>query len=485
MPPAGATTAATIGLEPIVAGQQWYRAQSSCAQGPYELDVPVAGVRWGDDVELRLHTPRKVALDAVILVDDQEVERAHAVFDGAGTAGGKPDNARCLADARERLALGRTGGGGGPPGTPGTPGTLVGPPPSLPSVTAQLELDTSLVTTSVEVIKLRLRDRPVGAAPPRVRIRFWSVEPNDLVGVLFGIAHIEWRPNVPEAEYDAHLRAQAEAEAREAARRIEEQRRADLEWRRTHPPTEVVVQAHVEIDLAAEAAAARKREEDRRRRAVAAALEVERRQRRAEFCAGHPADRGCWGAGGLEVHLDLERRAGERATYCAAHREDARCWTEAEWSQRRQAWEGRIRVALEPPRPPDGPPPAPLAETMPPRLSVHAEWRPGYWQWTLGTWVWLGGMWRVPDEDIASGATTTAPAAPPPVRVEAPPPAPVRTAVWLTGFWQWSGTTWVWIPGSWQLRPEPRVTWRVPEWRARGQVHVLIPGAWVRIGGGR
>ena len=203
------------------------------------------------------------------------------------------------------------------------------------------------------------------------------------------------------------------------------------------------------------------------------------------FCATHPEDRGCWGAGGRKVHVELEARKRERAAYCAATPEDARCWSSSEWSSRRGAWDRRVALALTPPAPPDGPPPAPLAEVVPPKLSQNADWRPGYWHWIDGTWVWLAGMWRVPEADILAEQTTTAPAAPPPIQVEAPPPPPVRTAVWIAGFWQWNGTSWVWIPGAWQLRPTASVQWRAPEWKARGAVHILIPGGWVRGGGRR
>ena len=476
-----------IRLEPVIAGQQWYRAVSTCAQGPFEVEVPATGAKWGEDIELRLHTPRRVGLHAVILVDGKETEVQDAVFDSAGTSGAKPENARCIADAKERLVLGRAGGGGGTgtPGTPGTPGTLVVPPPDRPTTTPQLDLDTSLVTTSTEIVKLRLRDRPTGAPAPRITIRFWSVDPNDLEGVLFGWAHIEWRPNVPEDRYEAHLRWQADQLRLAQTRREEDQRRADEEWRRTHPPQAPRPAIVVKVDVEAQLVAERKREEARRRREIAAALEAERRLRRQEFCAAHPKDRDCWGAGGLAIHLELERHRQERDAYCAQHTEDARCWSDQDWQLRRTSWQARLTTALAPPRPPEGPPPAALAEEIPPRLSVHAEWRPGYWQWAEGTWVWLAGMWRVPDADIASEQTTTAPAAPPPVQVEVAPVAPVRTAVWIPGFWQWGGASWVWISGSWQLRPEPRVTWRAPEWRARGSVHVLIPGGWIHLGGGR
>ncbi len=456
-------------LLPGIAEQIWYRATSTCGQGPYEIDLPATGARWGEDFELRLHTPRRVSLQAVILVDGAEVARTSGVFDGTGNARGKADNTRCIADARERLAIGRAGGPG-TPGTPGTPGIRVpdGTPP--PSGTAQLDLETTIVTTSISVLTFTIREPRPGA---RIKLRFWSIEPNDLLDVGFGALRIEWRPNVAERDYEAHLSRLA---AEEEARRL----RREQDWQRTQT-------ASVTVDLTAyraEEAKRRQRELDAERRAaIAAALELERRARRAAFCAKHPEDRGCWGAGGQRVHLELEQRKRERTEYCAAATEDARCWTPEEAGRRRSAWDARIRVALAPPAQPEGPPPAPLAEVTPPRLSVNAEWRPGYWHWIDGTWVWLAGMWRVPDEDIAAERTTTAPAAPPPLQVEPAQVAPARTAVWVAGFWQWNGADWVWISGSWQLRPDARVTWRAPEWRPRGRVHVLIPGGWIRIGG--
>lgn len=467
--------------------------------------MPALEAKWGQGIDLMLETPRRVALHAVLLVDDREVTSTDAVYDATGRVDAKPENARCLADVKERLALRANGGAGGPPGAPGTPaqpGTRVVPPPDRPAADAGLDLETGVRVGTTTLLTFRLPEIPVGAPRPRIRIRLWSIEPNDLVGVYFGVIHAVLRPNVSEEEYAAHLRWKAEEAERSRIRLLEEQRLADEEWRRKHPP--VVVRA--EIDRAPpQYDPAREREREARRQAQRAkeaqleaerqaereaarrrreAAEAERMLRRQEHCASHPRDTGCWGAGGLEVHLDLERHRRERSDYCAAHREDARCWTDADWSKRRQVWEARARVALSPPKP-NGPPPAPQAEDVPPKLSAHAEWRPGYWEWTSGQWVWLAGMWRVPDEDIASEQTTTAPAPPPPLQAETPPPPPATALVWVAGFWQWNSTSWVWIPGSYQLRPDPRVQWRAAEWRPRGRVHVLIPGGWVQIGGGR
>ena len=38
-----------------------------CGQGPYELEIPVAGAKWGEEFELRLHAPHRVEVQAVVL----------------------------------------------------------------------------------------------------------------------------------------------------------------------------------------------------------------------------------------------------------------------------------------------------------------------------------------------------------------------------------------------------------------------------------
>jgi hypothetical protein len=452
-------------LEPHVAEQTWYRATSICGQGPFEVQLPTTGARWGEDVELLVHAPRAITLHAEVLADGAQVSQT--------TFGSAPANSRCVADMKERLAMAHTGGGtasgGGTPVETGT--TVVTPPLTAPP---SLSIEPNPAPTSDEIIRFHLPDR----ATPHITIRFWSVEPNDLEGVLFGAAHVIWRPTIPDVQYEAYIVDQQ----REAQARAE---REAAEWARTHPPRpedphaeEIRLREAEQARLRAEQDRLRAEQEEQRRR-LAAALEEQRRQQRAAFCAAHADDRDCWGAGGLRVHLDLERHQHERDEYCGAHPEDARCWTDADWSRRRTAWNARLTAAASTCQP-TGAPPAALAETQPPALSLHATWRPGYYQWTECTWVWLAGQWRVPDSDLAAN-TTQAPAAPPPPQIETAPSRPVATAVWIPGFWQWSGSTWVWIGGSWQLRPSQTVEWRPAEWQARGSVHVLVPGGWIHV----
>jgi hypothetical protein len=96
-------------------------------------------------------------------------------------------------------------------------------------------------------------------------------------------------------------------------------------------------------------------------------------------------------------------------------------------------------VPDQPAPPPDhGAPPAPLAEQRPPPTGPEAVWIPGYWTWTGAAWGWTGGFWR--DDRVATPAP----------RVELPGPPPGPAAIWVTGSWQLRGGTWVWIGGRWR-----------------------------------
>ncbi len=73
-----------------VAGQQWYRARSACAQGPFEIEVPALDAKYGQGLDLMLETPRRVAVHAVLLVDDREVSSTDAVYDATGQVQAAP-----------------------------------------------------------------------------------------------------------------------------------------------------------------------------------------------------------------------------------------------------------------------------------------------------------------------------------------------------------------------------------------------------------
>jgi hypothetical protein len=52
-----------------------------------------------------------------------------------------------------------------------------------------------------------------------------------------------------------------------------------------------------------------------------------------------------------------------------------------------------------------GPPPAPVHEERPPAPSAQALWVAGYWHWTGMQYAWIPGHWEAPP----SGSVWTAP----------------------------------------------------------------------------
>jgi len=461
----GACGGSAPGLRARVALTRSFASSVRCAQGPFELTIPANGHRWGESIELRVKTPRAVKLIARVERAGGFAHKADKLIGGRG----RPDNRRCVVGADEVGSV--AGGGGRPPGATGprtkgdgeTGGTTTRAPPAkrpvLVSVSAAAGGDT-LVRVSWRNPSL---EPPALHAGDRIRIRIWSLVPNDLQGVVFTLRHFLYVPSGGDDAFVAYLRKLERKRARE-----DEARRKRAE-RRGHVVRSKPVSAETRR---------RRRAEQQRRRAQRLKRQAERRRRarlRRQYCASHLDDRECWGPGGFRVHAAMDARAAERARYCKAHRNDARCWTKREWYERRLRWHRRLRRAAQKPQ---GPPPSPRAETKPPWPSEHAQWRPGYWHWSAG-WKWIAGRWRVPQTDVDRGLTTKAPQQPPPPKREARPQLPVPSAVWIVGYWQWNGSVFVWVPGSWQLPPSAGVRWQPPHWRVSVGGVVFVPGRWI------
>lgn len=161
----------------------------------------------------------------------------------------------------------------------------------------------------------------------------------------------------------------------------------------------------------------------------------------------------------------------------------------------------------------NGPPPAPLADPRGDPPSPDAVWTEGYWQWAGGRWNWTFGEWAVPPgkppyawtparwvgddrgftfhepywratsgtpRDIRQPVPVhhgTASRPPPPLLVEVPGAAPSRDAIWIPGFWAWSGTRFVWVAGDWSA-PWPGHTWVEGHWKRSGAGFAWVPGRW-------
>lgn len=73
-----------------------------------------------------------------------------------------------------------------------------------------------------------------------------------------------------------------------------------------------------------------------------------------------------------------------------------------------------------------------------------------------------------------------APHAPPPPRVEVPPPAPpgrAEVVFWVPGRWHWDGREYVWRAGHYEERPYRRAEWIPGHWAERPN------GSWVWVDG--
>jgi hypothetical protein len=69
--------------------------------------------------------------------------------------------------------------------------------------------------------------------------------------------------------------------------------------------------------------------------------------------------------------------------------------------------------------------------------------------------------------------------APPPPYVEVVPAIPFPGALWIGGYWGWSGGRHVWMPGRYE-HPRPGFEWRPHTWVNQGGRWHLQAGGWVR-----
>lgn len=326
-----------------------FSVSDRCTQGPLVLDLPAAGARWGERIEVTAWSPRAVLGRAAIITSDeppQDVPFGQTRIQSVSVSGrsesiaradNHPENARCAVTAAE-LSTGPNPPGGGltPGGTvpsgagsaiPSPGGITVDAPavrivePAPDEVAETIRRHASLWRIAITgwATETSDPDRPPTLQPgARLRVRLWFPEPNDLEGVLFVVEHRVASPNVSDAEWVAHLRANI-------AERRQNDARAQAEY-----------------------------------------------HRRNERCAAHHEDEDCWGPGGYDAHVRRLREPRPQAVATVAP------------------------PSAPQPRDPDGPPPPPRVEARPPKPSVHADWVPGFWRWSGFSWSWISGRWRLP-----------------------------------------------------------------------------------------
>jgi hypothetical protein len=86
---------------------------------------------------------------------------------------------------------------------------------------------------------------------------------------------------------------------------------------------------------------------------------------------------------------------------------------------------------------------------------------------------------------LAQPTVIVAPAAPPPLQTETVPPPPATATVttyWQPGHWNWNGSSWVWVDGSYIQRvqqPDPAAVWVPGQWVMQTSGgYVWVAGHW-------
>lgn len=66
---------------------------------------------------------------------------------------------------------------------------------------------------------------------------------------------------------------------------------------------------------------------------------------------------------------------------------------------------------------------------------------------------------------------------PPASRTEVRPVKPYANAVWIDGYWKWSGGRYVWVLGYW-TQSRPGKTWIPGYWQQKGRGWGWVKGHW-------
>ncbi len=72
--------------------------------------------------------------------------------------------------------------------------------------------------------------------------------------------------------------------------------------------------------------------------------------------------------------------------------------------------------------------------------------------------------------------TVYVPEPPPAPKEEIKPPRPGPKAVWIEGYWKWSGDHYIWVPGHWVKKAKGH--WVPGHWVKRPRGWVWVKGHW-------
>lgn len=68
--------------------------------------------------------------------------------------------------------------------------------------------------------------------------------------------------------------------------------------------------------------------------------------------------------------------------------------------------------------------------------------------------------------------------APPKDKSEKETKRPSRSHYWITGYWEWNGSAWLWRAGQWVMPPNMSATWHPGRWSKEGKGWIWNEGFW-------
>lgn len=89
-----------------------------------------------------------------------------------------------------------------------------------------------------------------------------------------------------------------------------------------------------------------------------------------------------------------------------------------------------------------------------------------------------GTLYDQPSRGHRPRAGRSSPPPPPAPLAEAIPPAPATNAVWIPGAWIFDGRAYAWSAGHWEIPPPNAQTYVAAHREWQGDHYVVVPGYW-------
>lgn len=326
-----------------------YTPNTTCGQGPYRIQTPALGARYGEQLEVNLCAPRSLQGDYRFTRGTDASEPQHF--------GSINNSDRCTPTAAELAEhstapqpAGGHGGGGHGHGTASAPASAA--PTTLTAVTSQVGETCPQGTYLTGILHHSILADGGGigwAAGTPLVVDVWSTEPLDLTGAVFVVIQRGVRADMTVAAWKAY---------REASDRYIDA------WN---------------AYLAGEVHAGRASYYDSTARSAEAPPPS-----RAELRPPRPSVHAEWIPGFWQ-------------------RDREWMWSAGFW----RVPEADI-AAEQTAQAPVAPPPV-KTEAPPPPAAASATlvWTPGYWAWNGSAYIWIDGAWRIPPKPDARWVAPT------------------------------------------------------------------------------